>query len=148
MNINEVDAMAEPKIIDYVLTKSRIIGEEYIPASKARVYSYDELARKYGFREKLTPNITSDDILQLFKKHLPFKVIVSEAPYCYAVELNKDNFVHLLSCRDYLPRRYLSGVSTNLPFNRFVLENEGVQYFQGNERADIINILGEAWKLW
>jgi hypothetical protein len=148
MNINDIESMAEPKIIDYVLTKSRIIGEEYIPVSKAKVYSFDELARKYGFRELLTSDLTGYNVLQLFKQYLPFTVLISEAPYCYAVELNKDNFVHILARSDYLPKQYLSGVSNNLPFSRFMLDIAGEQHFQRNDRTDIINLLAETWKLW
>lgn len=148
MNSTDVENITEPKIKDFVLANSRMVGDSYLPMSKAKIYSFAELAKKFGVKEHLTSDTTESDALTLFDKHVPFKVLVSDAPYCYAVELNKDNFVHLLARRDYIPKQYLSGVSTNLPLRRFRLEIEGIPYYPEYGSDAIIHKLAEAWKLW
>jgi len=148
MNINEVESLPAEPIRSHVLTQSRLVGEEYIPAHKARVFTLDELARKYGFTDKLTSDLGSEQAMALCQRYLPFQVLVTEAPFSYALQLSRENFVHILSVNGHLPKTYLSGVSANLPFGRFHLQIGGEMFCNDHGKADLIGKLGAAWKLW
>jgi hypothetical protein len=147
MSSADVEAIAFPQIKEYIMANSRLIGDDYLPLTKIKVYTFEELAQKYGVLEHLKDCYDSEQVLELFSKHVPFKVVISGAPYCFAMELNRENFVHALG-RKYLPKQYLSGVPINLPFKSFALVIDNEYYFSGNSRIGIINKLAEAWKLW